>query len=190
MKTFKSVFSFTASATKPEKEPTKEKKPKVSQKKQPEKVQSKKRGRPSNAELAVKAREKRTAEVALRSELIERQKAAASGSLAITESVEYDDNDERVYPEYTTSFASKVKDPNWIPPWPIFMPGQRVFTEMYGIRYEGTIGQDSIESAMVRVNWDDGSSQCAAKMNLKPVVKPQKKVYKSLLKAPRKAKEQ
>ena len=70
------------------------------------------------------------------------------------------------------------------------MPNQRVYTEMYGIRYEGSVGLDNIESAFIRVNWDDGSSQFAAKMNLKPIVKKQKKVYKSLLRAPRKKKEQ
>lgn len=147
--------------------------------KQPE-VAPKKRGRPSKAELAIKAREKREVEVALRKELLERQKAAASGSIAASDpaSVEYDDNDEKIYPEYKTDFSSKVKDPNWIPPWPIFMPGQAVYTEMNGIRYEGTVGYDNVESAMIRVNWKDGSSQFAAKMNLNPILKKTyKKVY-------------
>ena len=58
------------------------------------------------------------------------------------------------------------------------MPGQAVYTEMYGIRYEGIVGYDNVESAMIRVNWKDGSSQFAAKMNLKPILKKTyKKVY-------------
>ena len=86
----------------------------------------------------------------------------------------------KIYPEYKTDFTSKVKDPNWVPPWPIFMPGQAVYTEMYGIRYEGIVGYDNVESAMIRVNWKDGSSQFAAKMNLVPIVKKTyKKVYNS-----------
>ena len=159
--------------------PPKKTKDKKNTSKQPE-VAPKKRGRPSNAELAVKAREKREAETALRKELLERQKAAASGSVAVPEPapVEYNDNDEKIYPEYKTDFTSKVKDPNWVPPWPIFMPGQAVYTEMYGIRYEGVVGYDNVESAMIRVNWKDGSSQFAAKMNLKPILKKTyKKVY-------------
>ena len=185
MKTFKSVFSvFGTKKTKEEKtkkprktDPAKEKK----KSKEPE-APPKKRGRPSNVELAVKAREKREAETALRKELLERQKAAASGTLPVSEPtpVEYDENDERVYPEYKTDFSSKVKDPNWIPPWPIFMPNQRVYTEMYGIRYEGSVGLDNVESALIRVNWDDGSSQFAAKLNLKPIMK---KVYKKVFSA-------
>ena len=176
-----------SSSTKTTKKVPKKTKDKKTNNKQPE-AAPKKRGRPSNAELAVKAREKREAEVALRKELLERQKAAASGSIATSEpvSVEYDDNDQKVYPEYKTDFTSKVKDPNWIPPWPIFMPGQAVYTEIFGIRYEGTVGLDNVESAMIRVNWKDGSSQFAAKMNLKPILK---KTYKKIFSAVRSKKE-
>jgi hypothetical protein len=140
----------------------------------------KKRGRPSNAELAIRAREKREAETALRKELIERQKAAASGSIPTAAPVEYDENDEKIVPEYRTDFTSKVKDPNWIPPWPIFLPGQRVQAEFCGITYKGTVWHDNVESQMIRVAWDDGSSQYAAKMNLKVIVK---KTFKKLFSA-------
>lgn len=193
----KLIFSASAETTKKprkarasspkttKKDPRKTKDKKVN--KQPE-TTPKKRGRPSNAELAVKAREKREAETALRKELIERQKAAASGTLSTPESSvkQYDENDEPIYPEYKTDFSSKVKDPNWIPPWPIFMPGQAVYTEIFGIRYEGTVGLDNVESAMIRVNWKDGSSQFAAKMNLKPILK---KTYKKIFSAVRSKKE-
>jgi hypothetical protein len=159
------------------------KKTKDKKNEQPE-VASKKRGRPSNAELAIKAREKRDAEKTIRQELIERQKAAAEAGVTTSGSatVQYDENDEPIHPEYKTDFTSKIKDPNWIPPWPIFMPGQAVYTEMYGIRYEGTVGYDNVESAMIRVNWKDGSSQFAAKMNLKPILK---KTYKKIFSARR-----
>lgn len=154
--------------------------------KQPE-TSPKKRGRPSNEELAVKAREKRNAEKAIRQELLERQKAAeAAGVVPQPTTIQYDENDEPIYQEYKTDFTSKIKDPNWIPPWPIFMPGQAVYTEIFGIRYEGTVGLDNIESAMIRVNWKDGSSQFAAKMNLKPILK---KTYKKIFSAGRSKKE-
>jgi len=179
MRKYNSIFGAKEkSTTKPEKQ-VKTSKTKNKTKKT-EKSEPKKRGRPSNTELAAKAKEKRDAEIALRKQLIERQKAAASGSIVTPEAatVEYDDNDKKIYPEYKFDFTSKVKDPNWIPPWPIFMPGQAVYTEMYGIRYEGTVGYDNVESAMIRVNWKDGSSQFAAKMNLKPILKKSyKKVY-------------
>lgn len=64
-----------ASSPKPTKKTPKKAKDKKSNK-QPE-TTPKKRGRPSNAELAVKAREKREAETALRKELIERQKSSS-----------------------------------------------------------------------------------------------------------------
>ena len=196
MRKYSSIFGAKKEkqpAAKPSTKTKEEKKKQPKKQEQQPVVAPKKRGRPSNVELAVKAREKREAETALRKELLERQQAAASGSLTPSQEpapVEYDENDERVYPVYKTDFSNKVKDPNWIPPWPIFMPNQRVYTEMYGIRYEGSVGLDNVESAFIRVNWDDGSSQFAAKMNLKPIVKKQKKVYKSLLRAPRKKKEQ
>lgn len=194
MKTFKSVFSVTSNketkATKPEKQPKAKDKTKKdkSKAKNKEKVEPKKRGRPSNAELAEKARIQKEADIAFRKELLERQKAAAYGTLSTPESAvkQYDENDEPIYPEYKTDFSSKVKDPNWIPPWPIFMPGQAVYTEMFGIRYEGTVGLDNVESAMIRVNWKDGSSQFAAKMNLKPILK---KTYKKIFSAGRSKKE-
>jgi hypothetical protein len=183
MKTFKSVFGLAANK---EESKEKTKKPKVKEKtktkaKTKEKVEPKKRGRPTNAELAAKAKEKRNTEIALRKELIERQKAATvSGSVT---TVEYNENDERVYPEYKTDFSTKVKDPNWIPPWPIFLPGQRVeyiVKKKDGKTYKGTIvGIDDIQSAFIRVAWDDGSSQYHAKQALKLI---EKKVYKSLLK--------
>jgi len=178
MKTFKSVFGFAAN-----KEETKKDKPKKSKVKEKaktkEKIEPKKRGRRSNAEIAAKAKEKHDAEIALRKELIERQKAAiVSGSVAT------EHNGESAYPEYKTDFSTKVKDPNWIPPWPVFLPGQRVeyiVKKKDGKTYKGTIvGIDDIHSAFIRVSWDDGSSQYHAKQALKLI---EKKTYKSLLKA-------
>jgi hypothetical protein len=183
MKTFKSIFASIASkepkTVKPEKtkKPTKDK----STKGKKEKVEPKKRGRPTNAELAAKAKEKRDAEIAVRKQLIERQKAATvSGSLATP--AEYNEDDERVIPEYKTDFSTKVKDPNWVPPWPVFLPGQRVeyvVKQKDGKPYKGTVGIDDIHSAFIRVAWDDGSCQFHAKQALKLI---EKKTYKSLLK--------
>jgi hypothetical protein len=180
MKKFIKLFSIKTDS-KPVKEP---KKASTKEKKKDKKAgvspAPKKPGRPTNAELAARAREKHAAEVTLRKELLERQKAAAvSGSIATPEpaQIEYDDNNEKIYPEYKTDFSSKIKDPNWIPPWPIFIPGQRVEAEYCGITYKGTIAYDNIESQMVRVKWDDGSNQYAAKANLKLIVK---KTFKKL----------
>jgi len=164
MKNFKSIFSV--SNTKTEKQPKKPKSKDKSDKakgkvKGKEKVEPKKRGRPSNAELAEKARIQKEADISFRKELLERQKAAVSGSVS-----------------EVTSFASvaetNVHDPNWIPPWPVFLPGQRVeykFKRHDGKTEKGTVGKDDIQSAFIRVNWDDGSSQYAAKLALKLIVK-------------------
>lgn len=169
MKTFKSVFSVTSNketkATKPEKQPKAKDKTKKdkSKAKNKEKVEPKKRGRPSNAELAEKARIQKEADIAFRKELLERQKAAASGSIpaaVVTSSVSVDE--------------ANVRDPNWIPPWPVFLPGQRVesiFKRVDGKTEKGTVGKDDVQSAFIRVNWDDGSSQYAAKLALKLIVK-------------------
>lgn len=167
MKSFKSIFS--ASNTKTEKQPKTEKpkKPKAKDKadkakgKGKEKVEPKKRGRPSNAELAEKARIQKEADIAFRKELLERQKAAASGSVPVVTS-------SMSVPE------TNVHDPNWIPPWPVFLPGQRVesiFKRIDGKTEKGTVGRDDVQSAFIRVNWDDGSSQYAAKLALKLIVK-------------------
>ena len=181
MRKYNSIFGAKEkSTTKPEKQ-TKTSKTKTKAKTK-EKVEPKKRGRPTNAELAAKAKEKRNTEIALRKQLIERQKSTTvSGSASTT--VEYNENDERVYPEYKTDFSTKVPDPNWIPPWPVFLPGQRVeyvLKQKDGKPYKGTVGIDDIYSAFIRVAWDDGSNQFHAKKSLKLI---EKKTYKSLLKA-------
>lgn len=164
MKTFKSIFPVTSSKEpKPEKQPKAKDKTKKDKSKGKEKVEPKKRGRPSNAELTEKARIQKEADIAFRKELLERQKAAASGSIpaaVATSSVSVD--------------AANVHDPNWIPPWPVFLPGQRVesiFKRVDGKKEKGTVGKDDVQSAFIRVNWDDGSSQYAAKLALKLIVK-------------------
>lgn len=167
MKTFKSIFSITSNKepkAKPEKQSktkdkTKKDKPK-SKIKGKEKVEPKKRGRPSNAELAEKARIKNEADIAMRKELLERQKAVASGSFPV---VTIEDTEE-----------TNVVDSNWIPPWPVFLPGQRVesiFKRRDGKVEKGTVAKDDVRSAFIRVQWDDGSSQYAAKLSLKLIVK-------------------
>ena len=184
MRKYNSIFGVKEQQ--PTTKPTKTPKAKPTKKKKETKKEEpapKKRGRPSNAELAAKAKEKRDTEIALRKQLIERQKAVTSGSVT---TVEYNENDERVYPEYKTEFSTKIKDPNWVPPWPIFLPGQRVEYALKrgdGKPYKGTVGIDDIHSAFIRVSWDDGSSQFHAKQALKLI---EKKTYKSLLKAKKK----
>jgi hypothetical protein len=169
MKTFKSIFAVTSNKEPKVKTEQQPKQPKTKDKtkkdkskaKGKEKVEPKKRGRPSNAELAEKARIQKEADIAFRKELLERQKSVASGSLpVVTSSMSVDE--------------SNVHDPNWIPPWPVFLPGQRVeykFKRHDGKTEKGTVGKDDVQSAFIRVNWDDGSSQYAAKLALKLIVK-------------------
>lgn len=171
MKKYNSIFAAKEEKPAKEPKPKADKKPKKKGKKQEEPV--KKRGRPSKIEVEQREKEKLDAEIAFQKELIEKQKAAASGSIPATTT------------EYKSDFfAYKTeKDPNWIPPWPIFLPGQRVEyidPKKDGKTYKGTIvGIDKIHSAFVRVSWDDGSSQYHAKLALKFL---EKKTYKSLLK--------
>lgn len=164
MKTFKSVFSITNT-----KEPKPEKKPKEKVKKTKgktkEKVEPKKRGRPSKLELEEKARIQEEADIAIKKEIIERQKAVASGSIAAP----------------VSASMENVDDPNWIPPWPVFMPGQKVestIKRLDGRPTKGTVYKDDVKSRFIYVHWDDKSAQYAAKLTLKFV---ENKVYKSLL---------
>jgi len=169
MKNFKSIFSVSNTKTEKQPKTEKPKKPKSKDKadkakgkvKGKEKVEPKKRGRPSNAELAEKARIQKEVDIAFRKELLERQKAAASGSLPVATS-------------FVPVAETNMRDPNWIPPWPVFLPGQRVeskFKRHDGKTEKGTVGKDDVQSAFIRVNWDDGSSQYAAKLALKLIVK-------------------
>ena len=158
MKTL-SIFSAAAEKTKPKQEkPVKEnEKPKDKTKGKPEpKVQPKKLGRPSKEAVRAKAQAEHAAKVAFGKEMLERQKLAAT-----------------LEPEVVAAMD--------IPKYPIFLPGQRVesvIRRIDGKIEKGTVSFDSnIHSAMIRVNWDDGSSQYAAKVNLKPIIK---KTYKTL----------
>jgi hypothetical protein len=177
MKVFKSIFGVSNAKT--EKQPKTEK-PKAKDKpkgktKGKEKVEPKKRGRPTNAELAAKARIEKEADIAFRKELLERQKAAVSGSLVVTASA--DDS------------TVATNNPNWVPPWPIFLPGQRVesiFKRGDGKTEKGTVGKDDVNCPSIRVKWDDGSSQYAAKLSLKLIVR---KTYEKVFTKSRSKKE-
>ena len=162
MITYKSVL-FSAAKEKPVKAP---KEPKVKQapaktkgKKSKEKAPvapPKKLGRPSKEDIRAKAQADHAAKVAFGKEMLERQKLAAA-----------------LEPEVAAAMD--------IPKFPIFLPGQRVqsiFERIDGKVEKGTISFDSnVHSPMIRVNWDDGRSQYAAKVNLKLIVK---KTYKKL----------
>ena len=163
MVTYKSVL-FSAAKEKPAKAPPKEKKAKelpakAKGKKGKEKAPvapPKKLGRPSREDVRAKAQAEHSAKVAFGKEMLERQKLAAT-----------------LEPEVAATMD--------IPKYPIFLPGQRVqsvFRRIDEKVEKGTVSFDSnIHSAMIRVNWDDGSSQYAAKVNLKPILK---KTYKKL----------
>jgi hypothetical protein len=163
MVTYKSVL-FSATKEKPAKAPPKEKKvkkapTKAKGKKGKEKAPvapPKKLGRPSKEDIRAKAQAEHAAKVALSKEMLERQRLAAT-----------------LEPEVAATMD--------VPKYPVFLPGQRVqsvFKRIDEKVEKGTVTYDSnIHSPMIRVNWDDGSSQYAAKVNLKPIVK---KTYKKL----------
>lgn len=123
----------------------------------PPEEKKKKVGRPTNEERRAKsaaaAKEKyETAKV-----LREKQRQAAT--IAATATTEED-------------ATTKLADLGEIPKYPVFLVGQRVEAIYDGITYKGTICYDhSVNSGMIRVNWDDGSSQYAAKQNLKVIPK-------------------
>ena len=114
----------------------------------------KKRGRPTKAESLQKQLAAAAVIVAERKELIALQKQIAADT------------------------TGSVVVPDSLPKYPVFIPGQRVSAEHCGITYKGTVVFDNLESAMIRVQWDDGSSQYAAKVNLQVLVKKTlKKVF-------------
>lgn len=159
----KSIFSASA---------TKEEKPAPAQKQKkalPEKKKKKKVGRPSKFEVEAKKEAERQADIALRQELLERQKKAT----VIIE-------DESEAP------VRNIHDPNYVPRYPIFMMGQRVQQTHHGIVFKGTVDYDGIDTPWVLIRWDDGSRQYAAKGLLTII---QKKVYKNVLNKKRKAAE-
>jgi hypothetical protein len=140
---------------------------------------AKKKGRPSNEELRQRAAEKRAADLEVRKALLQRQEAAEKlGTQSLPVEVE-EDVDEILTLRQDVPVAS-VRDPNWIPPWPVFLPGARVQATYDGILYTGTVYSDDVELPTIRVKWDDGSSQHAAKKNL---TRERKKFYINVYKA-------
>lgn len=135
----------------------------------------KKIGRPTKEEVLRRAKVARDEDFALRKELLERQKLsqielAISGSMSgsITE---------------TSGSITDMRDPNWIPKYPIFLIGQRVEQKSGSKTFRGRVAYDSMNSEMVRVQWDNGSYQAASKSNLTIIYK---KVYKNVYKQERK----
>jgi hypothetical protein len=135
----------------------------------------KKLGRPTKEEVLRRAKIARDADFALRKELLERQRLsqiemAVSGSMSgsITE---------------TSGGIVDMRDPNWIPKYPIFLIGQRVEQKSGSKTFRGRVAYDSMNSEMVRVQWDNGSYQAASKSNLTIIYK---KVYKNVYKQERK----
>lgn len=153
----------------------------------------KKRGRPSKQDIAEREDKKRKEEEVLRQSLADRQKdfiqTVATGSKVVKTAVVIDpDVVEETMQEIQNNSGSSsadilkrlMSDPTWVPPYPIFTVGQRVSTlSPSGVEYKGFIDHDPILSGFVRVRWDDGSVQYAAKGNLVVV---QKKVVKSVYK--------
>lgn len=135
----------------------------------------KKIGRPTKEEVLRRAKVARDADLALRKELLERQRLSqiemtVSGSMS------------GLNTEISGSITD-MRDPNWIPKYPIFLIGQRVEQKSGSKTFRGRVAYDSMNSEMVRVQWDNGSYQAASKSNLTIIYK---KVYKNVYKQERK----
>ncbi len=140
---------------------------------------AKKKGRPSNEELRQRAAEKRAADLEVRKVLLQRQEQAEKQAAQNPPVVISDEVDGIMTLRQDVPVVS-VRDPNWIPPWPVFLPGARVQATYDGILYTGTVYSDDVELPTIRVKWDDGSSQHAAKKNL---TRERKKFYINVYKA-------
>lgn len=135
----------------------------------------KKIGRPTKEEVLRRAKEAREADFALRKELLERQRLAQlelSTTGSVTDSI-----------TETSGSIVDMRDPTWVPKYPIFLIGQRVEQKSGSKTFRGRVAYDSINSEMVRVQWDNGSYQAASKSNLTIIYK---KVYKNVYKQERK----
>lgn len=116
----------------------------------------KKRGRPSNAELAARARIKREEGDVVREQLLA---AMQPGAVVATTG-----QDQLVTPKY-----------------PVFFIGEQVSYGWWEIMHEGHVIEDPdpVNSALVRVRWDDGRMQWHAKENLRSMQKArQRKVVR------------
>lgn len=118
-----------------------------------EDVPKRKRGRPSNAELAERARKANEADAELRRKLIE--------SMA------------QPKPVTSTAIAPVSAAVMQVPKYPVFFRGEHVSMQLYTNRYEGVVvhDPDPINGQMVLVRWDNQSQQWHAKLNLRSMEK-------------------
>lgn len=118
-----------------------------------EEVPKRKRGRPSNAELAERARKVNEADAELRRKLIESMAQPKPVTSATTAPV-----------------SAAVAQ---VPKYPVFFRGEHVSMQLYTNRYEGVVvhDPDPINGQMVLVRWDNQSQQWHAKLNLRSMEK-------------------
>ncbi len=131
-------------------------------------VPKKKRGRPSNAELAERTKAKRHEHDAVREQLLSAIEASttmiASGSL----------------PQNTSDMSTAVLQK---PKYPVFFIGEDVSMGWWENLYEGCVvdDPDPINGALCRVKWDDGRISWHAKENLRSMFKAkQRKVKRTI----------
>lgn len=133
-------------------------------------VPAKKRGRPSNAELAERTKVKRQEQDVVREQLlaaIESNVGNVSGS--ISPQTSHDSQQ---------SGAIAVK-----PKYPVFFIGEDVCMGWWENLYEGYVvdDPDPVNGALVRVKWDDGRISWHAKDNLRSTYKQkQRKVKRTI----------
>jgi hypothetical protein len=134
---------------------------------------AKKRGRPSNAELAERTKAKRQEQDVVREQLlaaIESNVGAMSGSINVSPQTPHDSQH--------TSPANVTK-----PKYPVFFMGEDVCMGWWENLYEGYVvdDPDPVNGALVRVKWDDGRISWHAKDNLRSTYKQkQRKVKRTI----------
>jgi len=129
---------------------------------------AKKRGRPSNAELAERAKIKRHEHDAVREQLL----AAMESSVTIPVATNI--------PKSDSQTAAPVLGK---PKYPVFFIGEQVCMGWWENLYEGHVicDPDPINGALARVNWDDGRISWHAKENLRSIHKAKQRKVKRVI---------
>lgn len=130
---------------------------------------AKKRGRPSNAELAERAKTKRLEQDVVREQL-----------LAAIETNILDAN----LPQPAAASSTAIGNVEVLrPKYPVFFMGEEVCMGWWENLYEGYVvaDPDPINGALVRVKWDDGRISWHAKENLRSTHKQKLRKVKRVI---------
>lgn len=132
----------------------------------------KRRGRPSNAELAERSKAKRHEHDAVREQLL----TAIEANVALVSSGSLPQNNQTTSVDLAANILQKPK-------YPVFFIGEDVCMGWWENLYEGCVvdDPDPINGALCRVKWDDGRISWHAKENLRSMFKAkQRKVKRTI----------